>query len=164
MKTSIHVVHYLWYVLQHKWYVFFYMAKYGLYYQGLMHDMSKFHPSEFMAYVRFFEEQGAAKHKGFTVHEIADKRIMDEFNRARDLHKHRNPHHWEYWVHNGMVEDIPEEIAIEMVCDWKSVARVLRHTGDALPWYIDQKDNILLSKRTRQIVEYEILHKEKEAA
>jgi len=157
----IHILHYVWYVLKHKFFVFCYMAQYGMYYAGFMHDMSKFTRREFMAYVRFFEEEGASRSHGYTIEEIGNKKVLDEFNRARDWHKTHNPHHWEYWVTTEKVNEMPYDKVVEMICDWRSVAKVLRHNSDASPWYKSQCNSIKLAKRTRIVVEYIVL---KEAA
>ena len=44
---------YLQYVLRHKWYVFQECLKYGLIWEGIVHDLSKFRPSEWFPYVEF---------------------------------------------------------------------------------------------------------------
>ena len=45
---------YLQYVIKHKYYVMIECFKVGLYWRGLVHDMSKFRPSEFIPYARYF--------------------------------------------------------------------------------------------------------------
>jgi len=45
---------YLKYVLVHKYYVFIECFKVGLFWRGIMHDMSKFFPDEFLPYARYF--------------------------------------------------------------------------------------------------------------
>jgi len=45
---------YLKYILKHKWYVMIECFKNGLIWRGLMHDLSKFLPSEFIPYANFF--------------------------------------------------------------------------------------------------------------
>ena len=47
---------YLNYVLRHKWYVMIECFKRGQYWRGIMHDMSKFRPSEFIPYAIYFYE------------------------------------------------------------------------------------------------------------
>jgi hypothetical protein len=42
------------YVVKHKWYVFVACCKQGIIWRGIIHDMSKFLPSEFIPYARFF--------------------------------------------------------------------------------------------------------------
>ncbi len=45
---------YFWYVVRHKWYVFLACRAEGLYWRGLIHDWSKFRPSEFFPYTEHF--------------------------------------------------------------------------------------------------------------
>lgn len=47
-------IKYLKYLLCHKWYVMIECFREGLIWQGLMHDLSKFLPSEFIPYANFF--------------------------------------------------------------------------------------------------------------
>ncbi|MBZ0293912.1 MAG: DUF5662 family protein [Anaerolineae bacterium] len=39
---------YLKYVFRHKWYVFWSCVEYGLFWRGLVHDLSKFTPEEWI--------------------------------------------------------------------------------------------------------------------
>ena len=41
-------------VLTHKWWVFKYACKLGIPWQGFMHDMSKFSPTEFFESVKYY--------------------------------------------------------------------------------------------------------------
>ena len=45
---------YLWYLIKHKWYVGKFCLEYGLYWKAIIHDWSKFLPSEFIPYARNF--------------------------------------------------------------------------------------------------------------
>lgn len=45
---------YFWYVVRHKWYVFLACRREGLWWLGIVHDWSKFLPSEFFPYARHF--------------------------------------------------------------------------------------------------------------
>ena len=45
---------YLSYVLRHRWFVFIECCKLGIPWRGLVHDLSKFIPSEFIPYARYF--------------------------------------------------------------------------------------------------------------
>lgn len=49
---------YLRYLLRHKWYVGIECFKRGLYWRGIIHDMSKFRPAEFIPYTNFFYGKG----------------------------------------------------------------------------------------------------------
>ena len=63
--------------------------KLGLYYQGIMHDMSKYSPTEFLAGAKYY--QGTASPNNA---ERMDKGISTAWLH----HKGRNRHHFEYWI------------------------------------------------------------------
>jgi len=102
---------YLRYVLRHKWFVF--VA--GLFtgaplWRLIVHDWSKFTPSEWFAYARFFYGKPRAENPVYSAG-VADRYAMDRERRqhAFDVawlhHQKRNKHHWQYWV---LMEDSPE--------------------------------------------------------
>jgi hypothetical protein len=87
---------YLWYILRHKWFVFLAGIKIGApIWRLIVHDLSKFRPSEWFAYVNFFY--------GKKIESLAKDR-QEAFDRAWLHHQRRNPHHWQYWV---LTEDNP---------------------------------------------------------
>ena len=47
-------IKYLRYLIIHKFWVFIYCCQYGLYWRGIIHDLSKFLPSEFIPYANYF--------------------------------------------------------------------------------------------------------------
>ena len=65
----------------HKWYVFIECCKEGIIWQGIVHDMSKFSPSEFIASAKYYNGEGNEQYQQAWLH-----------------HKGHNKHHWEYWV------------------------------------------------------------------
>ena len=69
-------------ICKHKWYVFIECCKLGIIWQGIIHDMSKFYPSEFIASAKYFN---------------GDKNDI-EYQHAWLHHKGHNKHHWGYWV------------------------------------------------------------------
>ena len=109
------------------------------------HDSSKFSPDEYDAYCNYFYPSD-----GFEKDEA-------EFNRAWLLHQKRNPHHWQYWIlirDQGETEpiDMPIEYICEMLCDWHSFT--LRDPkSTAYKWWIDNKDNMVLSENTINHIE-----------
>lgn len=99
---------YLSYVLKHKWYVFYAGIKIGApIHRLIIHDWSKFLPSEWYGYVEMFYgesytelEKKAEKYWMFleeTREEFNNNR-RDGFNKAWLLHQKRNKHHWQYWL------------------------------------------------------------------
>jgi len=111
---------YAWLTLKHKWYV--YQAgrrtKAPLW-RLIIHDWSKFTPSELPAYGRQF----------FTL----QKGPPGEFEAAWLHHQNLNPHHWEFWIprsahdrSSGQADEplpMPEHFVREMVADWLGAAR-----------------------------------------
>ncbi len=93
---------YLKYIARHKWYVMIECFKLGLIWRGLMHDMSKFLPSEFFAYANYFYGYYPEKLNAYekTYHsELKTKKDVEiEFNIAWNHHQKRNKHHWQYWL------------------------------------------------------------------
>lgn len=106
---------YLLYILNHKLNVLVECWKEGLYVQGVVHDWSKFLPSEFFSYARKFYSG-----RPLSASEEA------QWKYAWLLHQRRNKHHWEYWVLNPKTAEalpMPRAYVIEMVCDWRSFSR-----------------------------------------
>ena len=87
----------------------------GLYRQGLMHDLSKYNPVEFMTGVRYFQ--------GYRSPNTAE-RLDKGYSSAWLHHKGRNKHHLEYWIDYSLDEDspmvgmkMPVQYVVEMFCD-----------------------------------------------
>jgi len=80
---------YLWAVLRHKWFVFLECCKLGIPWRGIVHDLSKFLPSEFGPYAYYF--YGPYPRDD----EYKPKYVVEAFNRAWLNHQHRNKHHWQ---------------------------------------------------------------------
>lgn len=101
-------------ISKHKYLVMVHCFNCGLIRRGLMHDNSKFFPTEFISGVKYFQGTSSPidaekKDKGYSI--------------AWQHHKGHNPHHWEYWIDNlGSYENtpvkIPYEYVVEMICDW----------------------------------------------
>ena len=120
------------YVLRHKWYVFIECCRRGIPWRGLMHDISKFLPGEFMPYARYFygprdltEQEGQGAQSAFDL--------------AWLKHQKRNPHHWQYWAlqeDNGGVKylEMPDHYRKEMIADWIGAGQALGKP-DLLEWY-----------------------------
>lgn len=101
-------------ICRHKIVVFRECKACGIVWRGLVHDLSKFSPIEFLPSARYF--QG-------TRSPIEKEKEEIGYSAAWLHHKGFNPHHWEYWTdfgENGEViaNKIPSKYVIEMVCDW----------------------------------------------
>lgn len=137
---------YLRYLVLHKWYVMVECFSFGLYWRGLVHDMSKFLPSEFIPYARYFYGVcSICGNKGRVWNNSVGDGWMpcpkcskdgnkagyfkpavtgdSNFDFAWLLHQKRNRHHWQWWLlyeDCGNVKTMPMsgEDIVEMVCDW----------------------------------------------
>jgi hypothetical protein len=127
----------------------------------IVHDMSKFRPSEWGPYTRFF--YGPTRRES-DAPGPAEAEATDAFDRAWLLHQHRNPHHWQHWVlreDSGATKllDMPDPLVREMVADWIGAGWVIKNRQgfeDAfrgmLEWWAEKRQFILLSGATRQRV------------
>lgn len=75
-------------IVTHKYYVGKYCFKAGLYVQGILHDLSKFSPTEFWESVQYF--QG-------TRSPIDACKEENGYSNAWLHHKGHNKHHYEFW-------------------------------------------------------------------
>lgn len=88
--------------------------KMGLYWQGITHDLSKYHPQEFINGVKFFTGK-ASPHVG--------ERKFFGYSRAWLHHHNNNKHHVEYWTDisptTGKAQkvNVPIRYVAEMLCD-----------------------------------------------
>lgn len=130
------------YILRHKWFVLVECAKRGIWWRGLMHDMSKLRPSEWGPYAEFFYGKG---------------RDNTDFDFAWLLHQKRNRHHWQWWAlaedDGGLkILEMREPYRTEMICDWLGAGRALGTPG-VNAWYKANKAKMKLHPDTRAWVE-----------
>ena len=135
------------YIVEHKINVGIECFKEHRYVHMLTHDMSKFRPSEFFPYARFFMLKNRTKE-----YKTFDEDNKD-FQKGWCLHQKRNKHHWNYWVSVTRKEEIilipmPMTSVIHMVCDWKGMSR--KFGGTANKYYMKNKDNMILHDLTKQ--------------
>ncbi len=151
---------YLKYVSRHKWYVFVECYKRNLIWRGIVHDLSKFRPSEFIPYARYFYGDYPPYDVGVTTywpHRFRED-VERRFDRAWLFHIHRNPHHWQYWLlqeDDGPIKKIPIPIKYlkEMGCDWLGAGKAITGKNNIKEWYAENKDRIQLKVINRKWVE-----------
>lgn len=147
-------VRYFKYLIRHKWYVFLECCKRGLIWQGLIHDLSKFLPDEFIPYARFFygERDTAEKLRNKYGYYKPTETGNAPFEYAWFLHQKRNQHHWQYWVVPEMpedkVKDIPDKYLDEMICDWIGAGRAQNRVFPTSVWFEKNRDKMKLSEST----------------
>lgn len=98
-------------IIIHKFYVFIFACKAGILYRGLVHDMSKFSPTEFFESVKYYQGNKSP---------ITAAKKANGYSKAWLHHKGRNKHHWQYW-YDALATDktplIPYKYTVEMICD-----------------------------------------------
>ena len=103
-------------VLRHKWRVLINCARCGILWRGIVHDLSKFSPTEFFESVKYYQGNRSP---------IGACRRATGMSRAWLHHKGRNKHHIEYWLDgDGEVHPMmPYKYAVECVCDKLAATR-----------------------------------------
>ena len=107
-------------ICKHKTVVYRECKACGIMWQGIVHDLSKYSPSEFLPSALYFQGNRSP---------IEKEKEEIGYSKAWLHHKGHNPHHWEYWTdfgNNGEIiaNKIPSEYVIEMVCDWIGAGKV----------------------------------------
>ena len=150
MRPAAHAS-YARYLTRHRWYVFLAACRLGVPLRGLLHDWSKFLPSEWLAYADFF-------YGALDPDDVAGRQLR--FDRAWLAHQHRNDHHWQHWILRNddgsvVVLEMSDGARREMLADWIGAGRALGKP-DTAGWYAANRDNILLGPETLRWVEHEL--------
>ncbi len=134
--------------------------KIGLYKQGLLHDMSKYSPSEFLVGIHYFQGHRSPNNA---------EREEKGYSSAWLHHKGRNKHHYEYWFDyttHGEKAGIcpvpmPRKYVAEMFMDRVAACKVydnVRYKDDSpLYYYMSGKNLPLLHEQTQESLEF-LLH------
>ncbi len=145
---------------RHKWLVMKACFRVGLYKQGLLHDLSKYSPTEFLVGVKYYRgnmspNNAEREEKGYTT--------------AWLHHKGRNKHHLEYWIDYGSKGSntpmegmrMPDRYVVEMFIDRMSASKNYQKEkytdASALLYYEQGKARHLLHPEVRELLE-RLLH------
>ena len=145
---------YLKYVLRHKWYVGLECFRLGLYWRGIVHDLSKFRPSEWFPYANYFYGKGAAIRRDKTGYYKPTDTGDAAFDFAWLLHQKRNHHHWQWWClpedEGGLkVLQMDDKSTIEMFCDWCGAAQAQGKERDSVvDWWLANKCKMKIHDKT----------------
>lgn len=119
-------------VTVHKYYVFIHCAKAGIPWRGLVHDLSKFSPAEFIPGVKYYTGKRSPNE---------GEREEYGYSSAWMHHKGRNKHHNEYWTDYDLKtkEIVPVKMPVkyvkEMFCDRLAAGKTYKKKDytDAFP-------------------------------
>lgn len=142
-------------ITRHRHKVMAHCAKAGILGQGLLHDLSKYSPTEFIPGVRFY----SGKHSP-----TEDERREYGCSRAWMHHKGRNRHHYEYWTdmhpETKRYESVPmpRKYLVEMVMDRRAACMVYEggkyDSGSALRYFERSRERLLMHPQTQQELSY----------
>ena len=128
----------------------------GLYAQGLLHDLSKYSPSEFLV--------GAKYYQGYRSPNNAEREAQG-YSAAWLHHKGRNKHHYEYWVDYAASEGIgavpvrmPDRYLVEMLMDRIAASKTYNganYTNDMpLQYFLKGKPIIVMHEDSKRALEF----------
>ena len=129
-----------------------YCFKLGLYRQGMMHDLSKYSPSEFIPGVKYYQDGHRSPNNAQREDEVVSKAWLH--------HKGRNKHHFEYWIDYDVDGNstilagmkMPVKYVAEMFCDRVAASRIYNKDkykdSDPLDYYIKGLGHYIMHPET----------------
>ena len=137
-------------ITRHKWVVFKLCCKVGQPWRGLVHDLSKYSPTEFWEGVKFFN----GKHSPIT-----DAKKDKGYSQAWLHHKGRNKHHTDYWVDLSAPDKtpiIPYQYVAEMLCDKLAAGMVYKGKDWTkeyeLDYWLNERDKTLVNDQVEALI------------
>lgn len=143
-------------ITYHKYLVMQGCFKVGLYKQGILHDMSKYSPSEFLVGVKFYQGNRSPNN--------AEREAVG-YSSAWLHHKGRNKHHYEYWIDYSIKEipggmapaPMPDKYIVEMLMDRIAACKVYngKQYTNASPWeyYSAGREKAPIHPKTKAVLE-----------
>ncbi|MFI3170893.1 MAG: DUF5662 family protein [Eubacteriales bacterium] len=129
--------------------------KLGLYKQGLLHDLSKYMPSEFLVGCKYYQGTRSPNN--------AEREILG-YSSAWLHHKGRNKHHYEYWMDYAADGErdivgmrMPNRYVVEMVVDRIAASKNYKkeeYTDDcAYLYYVKGKGHYIIHPEVEALLE-----------
>ena len=137
-------------ITKHRFKVFVLCAKVGIFWRGLVHDLSKYSPVEFLEGVKYFDGGKSP---------IMNCKKEEGYSKAWLHHKGRNKHHLEYWYDYAAFNktpNMPFKYFLEHICD--NFAAGMIYQGKKwtkeyqLTYWNKTKDKIICSDNMRKLL------------
>ena len=130
--------------------------KVGLYKQGILHDLSKYNPVEFIPGVIYFQGDRSP---------INREKELKKCSRGWLHHKGRNPHHFEYCIDYSinpsgklvgmkMSKKYVAEMVIDRICASKNYLKEKYTDRSALEYYMNGRQMMLIDEETDFLARY----------
>ena len=130
--------------------------KVGLYKQGLLHDLSKYGPSEFWVGMKYYQGNRSPNN--------AEREALG-YSSAWLHHKGRNKHHYEYWIDYSSKgapgemspAPMPKKYVVEMLMDRIAACKIYYGKNytrkDPLAYYLRGKEKAPIHPETKELLE-----------
>ena len=142
-------------VQQHRHQVLIHCIKAGIPIRGLLHDLSKFSPTEFIPGVKYYQGTRSPNER---------EREVDGYSKAWMHHKGRNKHHFEYWTdYDPVVKRLepvrmPDIYIFEMFCDRVAASKIYNkekyNNSMPLEYFLRAKPRRVIEKTTAEKLEF----------
>ena len=145
---------------KHRFLVFKLSCKAGIPWRGLVHDLSKYSPTEFFESIKYYTGDKSP---------IMGAKEDIGYSNAWLHHKGRNKHHFEYWIDlNAPIKTpvIPYKYTVEMICDTLAAGLTYQgknwYPGYQLEYFNTRTDKDLINEKIIKVLTevYEMVEKE----
>lgn len=138
--------------MKHKWLAMVHTFKCGIPLRGILHDLSKFSPSEFISSAKYYNG-----HYSPIVNERKNEGL---YSSVFTHHTNRNKHHFEYWIseYKGdfVLKAMPYKYALEYVCDMIAASKTYLgkeyKKDEPLKFFLSRYDHYLMHSSTKEFV------------
>lgn len=135
-------------IITHKFWVAYYCFQVGLYWQGIIHDLSKFSWIEFSRSIKYWNDK---------ISSLANERKLNGYSKTFLHHRGRNPHHYEYWIHSldsgGIPAEMPRKYTIELICDYLAACKTYgSNPRNEIDWWIKHSPKIKMHDKTKSYI------------
>ncbi len=141
-------------ITRHRHRVISHCLKAGIFWQGLLHDLSKYSPEEFFLGVKYYQGTRSPNE---------GEREAYGYSKAWMHHKGRNKHHFEYWTdydpQTKLMSPVkmPVRYVKEMFCDRVAASKIYAgekyHDGYALDYFLKAKARRKIHPDTSELIE-----------
>lgn len=140
----------------HKYLVTTMCFRVGLYKQGLLHDLSKYHPMEFLPGIIYYQGNRSPYYMEKKLHRLSKGWLH---------HKGRNKHHFEYWIDMSPIPEegfvgmkMPKKYVVEMcidrICASKNYQKDEYKDDSALIYYMRGREMMIIDPETDYLTRY----------
>lgn len=150
-----HIIRHFATITRHRHKVIQHCFKAGIPLRGLLHDLSKYSPAEFLRGCKYYQGNRSPNDR---------EREVNGYSASWMHHKGRNKHHFEYWTDydhaTGLITAVkmPTKYLIEMFCDRVAASKI--YSGDKyspsnpLAFFLRAKGRRFINADTSEALEF----------